>query len=256
MDNGLINGTNVYGGKGKRYEINFKAGKTHRLRLVNTAMDTHFKVAIDKHTMKVIAADFVPIVPFDTEMLSIGIGQRYDVLVHAPEKSGNFWFRAHVQTGCGQHGEGPIGELKEQDVRAIVRYDTNTGDDRKNDPAEIVWPDFGNLCEDMPMSKLEPIVQIDVPASDIEHAFEFNQVIPNGVYFWDIKGEAYRSPWDHPSRFSKVLRWPTSMLTHLAALQQISENITKFEPKQLVTELEGKDKWVYIVVNTSAQTVR
>jgi hypothetical protein len=199
MDNGLINGTNVFQGKGKRYEIKFTAGRVHRLRLINTGMDTHFKVGIDKHKMKVIAADFVPIEPFETDMLPIGIGQRYDVLVKATEKDGNFWFRAHVQLGCGQHAEGPVGDTKEQDVRAIVRYNTNTGDNVTSDPPETAWPDFGQECADIPASSLVPKLKQDVPAGGVEQAFEFNQQFNNSVYFWDIKGAPYRSTWGHPS---------------------------------------------------------
>ncbi|CAJ2514338.1 Uu.00g024570.m01.CDS01, partial [Anthostomella pinea] len=55
--NGLINGTNVYGDSGKRFETKFTAGKRHRIRLVNTAIDTFFKFMIDDHKMTVIAAD-------------------------------------------------------------------------------------------------------------------------------------------------------------------------------------------------------
>ena len=46
-DNGLINGTNVSGdddGAGRRFEAVFTPGRRHRLRLVNAALDTHFKL--------------------------------------------------------------------------------------------------------------------------------------------------------------------------------------------------------------------
>lgn len=92
-NNGLINGLNVYQDGGSRFETNFKSGKSYRLRLVNTAIDTMFKFGIDNHTLTVIAADLVPIVPFETEMLSIGIGQRYDVVVKADQAPGNYWMR-------------------------------------------------------------------------------------------------------------------------------------------------------------------
>lgn len=74
LDNGLINGMNVWGDGGSRYEDTFEAGKTHRIRIVNTAIDTHFKFTIDGHSFKVIAMDFVPIVPFDATVLDITMG--------------------------------------------------------------------------------------------------------------------------------------------------------------------------------------
>ena len=77
LDNGLINGTNVYGFDdeiGHRWNTTWKAGTSYRLRLVNSAIDTHFKFTIDNHTMTVIAADFVPVTPFAADVISIGMG--------------------------------------------------------------------------------------------------------------------------------------------------------------------------------------
>lgn len=48
--------------------------KKYLIRLVNTATATTFKFSIDRHKFKVISTDFVPIKPYETESLSIGIG--------------------------------------------------------------------------------------------------------------------------------------------------------------------------------------
>ncbi|KAI0837455.1 multicopper oxidase-domain-containing protein [Hypoxylon sp. FL0890] len=61
--NGLINGINIYGDGGKKFETTFAAGKRHRIRSVNAAIGTHFKFMIDNHKMKVMAVDLVPIQP-------------------------------------------------------------------------------------------------------------------------------------------------------------------------------------------------
>ncbi len=79
LDNGLINGTNIWNNSGTlvgyRFNTSFTADKSHRLRLINGAIDTQFKFTIDNHTMTVIAADFVPIVPYNTTILNIGMGK-------------------------------------------------------------------------------------------------------------------------------------------------------------------------------------
>lgn len=81
LDNGLINGTNVYGDDGSssrtgsRFEVSVTSGTSYRIRLINGAIDTHFKWSIDNHTMTVIASDLVPIVPYDTTVLNIAIGK-------------------------------------------------------------------------------------------------------------------------------------------------------------------------------------
>lgn len=67
LENGLINGTNTYGNGGSRYETVFRAGTKYRIRIVNTAMEGHFRFAIDDHNFTVIANDLVPIVPYETD---------------------------------------------------------------------------------------------------------------------------------------------------------------------------------------------
>lgn len=46
LDNGLINGTNTYDEGGSRFEVSVTEGESYRIRLVNGAIDTHFKVCI------------------------------------------------------------------------------------------------------------------------------------------------------------------------------------------------------------------
>ena len=73
-DTGLVQGKNIWNGSGEYYDMTFTPGKKHRIRLVNTSTNTHFKFSIDQHTMTVMAADFVPIEPYNTTVLNIGIG--------------------------------------------------------------------------------------------------------------------------------------------------------------------------------------
>src|ERR1700737_4075541 len=68
-DTGLINGKNKFNGSGEYYSLAFIPGKKHRIRLVNTSTNTHFKFWIDEHAMTVQAADFVPIEPYATTVL-------------------------------------------------------------------------------------------------------------------------------------------------------------------------------------------
>jgi FtsP/CotA-like multicopper oxidase with cupredoxin domain len=78
LSNGLINGKNIYGDgtntTGSHFHMKVEKGKSYRLRLVNPAIDTHWKFTIDNHTMTVIAMDLVPIKPFVTNVISIGMG--------------------------------------------------------------------------------------------------------------------------------------------------------------------------------------
>ena len=51
----------------------FLAGKTLRLRLMNTGADGWQHFSIDHHTLTVMANDFVPVQPHDTNVMTPGI---------------------------------------------------------------------------------------------------------------------------------------------------------------------------------------
>jgi FtsP/CotA-like multicopper oxidase with cupredoxin domain len=77
-ENALFNGLNTFTLNnqtvGSKYEMKFKPGKKHRIRLVNMSTDSHFKFSIDGHKLTVMAADFIAIEPYVTETLNIFIG--------------------------------------------------------------------------------------------------------------------------------------------------------------------------------------
>lgn len=51
--------------------------------------------------MTVIANDFVPIVPYETNVVSLGVGQRADVIVKATGKPTDaVWMRSNMSTQC------------------------------------------------------------------------------------------------------------------------------------------------------------
>ena len=81
----------------------FQPGKTHRLRLVNVGGDGIQRFSIDGHVMTVIANDFTPVVPYSSDIISLGVGQRTDIIVTANEQSNSsWWMRSDFTTApCG-----------------------------------------------------------------------------------------------------------------------------------------------------------
>lgn len=61
-------------GKEERHEIFFEPGKKHKLRLVNSGSLATYKFWMDGHNFTVVANDFVPIEPYVTDVLIVGIG--------------------------------------------------------------------------------------------------------------------------------------------------------------------------------------
>jgi FtsP/CotA-like multicopper oxidase with cupredoxin domain len=65
-----LNGKNVKpdGSAGQRPVWTVKRGKKYLFRFINTS--------VDNHIMTVVQTDFVPIKPYNTTSISIGIGKR------------------------------------------------------------------------------------------------------------------------------------------------------------------------------------
>lgn len=165
-NNGLINGKmkSPDGASGTYTNFKLQPGKTHRLRLINTGVDNHFKVHLDSHNMTIIAADFVPVEPQTVDWLFVGIGQRYDVLITADKEIDNYWFRAEVQTDCGKNSNNG-------NIKAIFSYE---GANEDQEPTSQTTG-YTMSCDDQ--TGLTPWVKKDVPSDDFSAQAEELEVL-------------------------------------------------------------------------------
>lgn len=62
-----------------------KAGQRVRLRLINAAADTAFRVGLPGVRMRVTHTDGFPVKPVEADMVMIGMGERVDVVVTMPD---------------------------------------------------------------------------------------------------------------------------------------------------------------------------
>jgi len=162
MDNGLINGMNTWSNNaanttvGSRLEAGtFTSGQSYSLRIVNVAIQSTFAFSIDGHSLTVISSDFVPIVPYKTDVLFINIGQRYQVIVNANQPSDNYWMRADNQQSC-------TNMIQNRDVKAIIRYsDAPTGVNPTS--TSFIYTD---ACRDEPYASLVPVVPLNAGPAD------------------------------------------------------------------------------------------
>ncbi|CAN8101197.1 unnamed protein product [Discula destructiva] len=224
-DNCLINGTNTWTEDdgsvvGSRFETNFEAGTSYRIRLVNGAADTHFRFTIDNHTLQVIASDFVPIVPYTTESVSIGMGQRYDVIVTATESTGNFWMRAIPQESCSDNDN-------VDNILGIVRYDAASTDE----PTTTSYT-LDDSCDDEDASNVVPYLAIpvgDVSSTDDElAALAFGTTIK-----WTMNSESFVSQWDYPT------------------VMAVAEGDTAWSAEEHVWSLPDANVWVAMIIQTT-----
>lgn len=150
--------------------------KRYMLRLINTSFRTTFVFSIDNHVLQVIDSDFVPIEPYFTTSVLIGIGQRYRVIVEArPDddedgsnpvpQDGNFWIRTWGATTCSQPGQ------EGYERTGILRYDAAS----TSDPTSKPWPNISLACSDEPYTSLKPKLPWFVgPAANTEDGEQFN----------------------------------------------------------------------------------
>ncbi|OXV10631.1 hypothetical protein Egran_01608 [Elaphomyces granulatus] len=253
MTNILLNGIGQFGPSSRntpeKYNITFNKGHAHFMRVINTAVDTTFIFTIDNHTLQVIEADFVPIEPYNTSNILVGIGQRYHVLVHRdPETTDeNYWIRSIPARKCSKFYCGPDEQM------GIVRYNESN---MKNPITEPFL--FGASCADEPYPSLKPKVKWTVkpPANkDVT-----NEEITNGEPKFDITDKNYEfdvslhniggAPY-FPSK--NLSRWDI----HLAPFRiNFSEptilNLSRTDyPKHLsvVTADARKDQWIWLVIS-------
>ncbi|KAF1344333.1 Cupredoxin [Delphinella strobiligena] len=228
LDNGLINGTNVYGDDdsdsqtGSRLEISVVSGTSYRLRLINGAIDTHFKFSIDNHTMTVIANDLVPIVPYNSTVLDVGIGERYDVIVTMDQASvaTDFWLRAIPQIACSDNDS-------TDNIKAIVHYN-----DSSSTPTTTGYS-YTDSCDDESLSDLVPYVSVDADSSywsqNESVTVAFNS---DNLFRWYMNNLSMDVEWTDPS------------------LLQIYNDEDDWDSTSGVITLSEADEWAYIVIET------
>ncbi|RDW73025.1 hypothetical protein BP6252_06932 [Coleophoma cylindrospora] len=228
LDNALINGTNVFGEDGnstqtgKRFEMSVVAGQSTRLRLVNGAIDTHFKFSVDNHTLTVMSTDFVPIVPYTTDILNIAIGQRYDVILTANQDAiaSDFWMRAIPQVACSDNDS-------VDNIKGMVHYGSSTATPTTTGYA------YNDECVDEPLASLVPYLPRNVNSSDISTS-EAVTVATNtdNLFRWYLNSTTFVSDWANPT------------------LLKVNNNVTTWTAENAVIEIPNAGEWLYIVVET------
>ncbi|KAF1831408.1 laccase-1 precursor [Decorospora gaudefroyi] len=223
LDNGLINGTNTYEDGGYRYNTSFTSGTSYLIRLVNAAVDTHWKFMIDNHTMTVIASDLVPITPYEATVVDIGMGQRYDIIVTADQANvaNNFWMRAIPQSACSDNDNA-------DDIRGIVYYG-----DTADTPTTSAY-DYEDACADE-TANIVPYISKTVGSAASANLDEPASIMVSSenMFRWMLNSTTFVAEWKNPT------------------LMQVMANTTTFETSNAVVQLPNADEWVYVVISTT-----
>lgn len=250
LENGLLNGTNTYDcsgstnanclGNGTKFEMAFESGTTYRLRVINVATEGHLDFSIDGHSFTVIATDFVPIVPFETDSVLIGIGQRYDLIITANQTSGDYWIRGGWQTACANNQNAA-------NITGILRYDSSS----TSDPTTTgLTP--STYCGDEPMESLVPWVPLNV--TNIPNITTEDLSFTFGDYFtWTINSSSLYLNWSDPTLLQITNNediFPTDynvVSIEVCSIKSLPIRLTSLTLSSQKTTSEA-DEWALLVV--------
>jgi FtsP/CotA-like multicopper oxidase with cupredoxin domain len=151
--------------------------------------------------MTVISSDLVPIVPYETDGVLINMGQRYDVIVEANAKPGNYWLRSGFIDACIPNGNA-------EGITGIIRYDKKS----TAVPTSVSTTPKIETCLDEPTSRLVPWVPITVP--NMKGGLTFSNV--TGEYF---QGKFLRWSFNKPSGGFLWTNWSQPALGDVVANQ-------------------------------------
>jgi FtsP/CotA-like multicopper oxidase with cupredoxin domain len=177
-------------------KFQFRTGKKYRLRLINVSSEGIQKFSIDGHNLTVIANDFVPIKPYTTSYVTLGVAQRSDVIVTATGKTGQSFF---MRSNLGSLGGGcSVTDGVSPEAVAAVYYqgaDTNSLPTTTSGLTTAQLGDCGNdpLTETVALCSITPD---PAPPSQNDINIVFGN---NGTNFvWFMNNSSFRGDYNDP----------------------------------------------------------
>jgi FtsP/CotA-like multicopper oxidase with cupredoxin domain len=169
----------------------FKSGKKYLLRLINTSSDAMQKFSIDGHKFTVVSQDFVPIKPYSTDLITLGVGQRADVVVEAVGKAKeSYWMRSTLGVGPTSCS---LADGTSPNAMAAVYYD---GADDTAVPVTNTTIALAQItnCANEPLAVTEPLFKISSePVGTLATQELHINFTNNGTAFvWQVNDVAFR----------------------------------------------------------------
>jgi FtsP/CotA-like multicopper oxidase with cupredoxin domain len=174
-------------------KFKFQSGKKHLLRLINAGAEGMQKFSIDGHTLTVVAIDFVPVEPYTTNVVSLGIAQRTDVIVEAIGAPGDaYWMRSQLGTARCTLNDG----ISPNAVAAVYYEDADTTSVPSTTSdvtaAQLAVCKNDELTLGIPLCK----IPLEEPTTTQDITFDFRS---NGTNFiWFVDNQTYRGDYNQP----------------------------------------------------------
>ncbi|KAK8203046.1 laccase [Phyllosticta capitalensis] len=175
-------------------KFKFQSGTSYRLRLINSGSDGTQKFSIDGHTLTVIANDFIPVNPYTATSVTLGVGQRTDVIVTADQDSSSaYWVRSNLGPGR-QAGGCNDNNPDAQTAFGIIYYEDS---DTTSVPESTAQPDsMLTYCGNDDLSKTTPLNPSTPPTPDLTVDIPI-QALNNGTHnLFYMSGVTFRADYN------------------------------------------------------------
>lgn len=264
-DCSLLNGTAKCTDNAGYAKFQFTAGQKYRLRLINAGAEGMQKFSIDNHKLTVIAYDFVPIQPVTTEIVTLGVGQRADVIVEATGSASHAVWMRSVISNCS---------LSNQPYAYAMVYYPNADTNAK--PNSTAWPITSDVCANDDLAQTTPYYPIAppaTPATEVSVDINFG-VNSTGHLVWTMNNSTFRTCYNDPALFRAQERalgnssfeypseWNVFDFGKASSIRVIVNNLTPvvhpmhLHGHNMYVLAEGQGEWDGTVVNPSNPTRR
>lgn len=173
--------------------------------------------------------DLIPIVPYTTDSIVIGNGQRYDIVITANAATDNYWLRAIYNSDCGS-----INHYLDN-IKGIIRYDASS----TADPVTTTQ-NYTAICRDEDYSNLVPYVAQNVGEIATQLSTNLSYLYNNDIWQWTLNTSTLIVNWSEPTVVSLYNNGgPTNL--------DLPTNANLWE-------LTQENGWVYLVLNDNSAT--
>ncbi|EOA90070.1 uncharacterized protein SETTUDRAFT_103216 [Exserohilum turcica Et28A] len=176
-------------------KFQFQSGKKHLLRLANMGAEGIQKFSIDGHVMKVIAVDFVPIEPYTTNVVTLAVGQRSDVIIEAVGKPGDsYWMRSQLAQGfrC------TLDDGVSPNALAAVYYEDADTDSIPTSVSDVTQDQL-EQCKNDALDLSKPLCKIPLEEPDHTEVVNFDFRSNGTNFIWFLNNSTYRGDYNDPT---------------------------------------------------------
>jgi FtsP/CotA-like multicopper oxidase with cupredoxin domain len=175
-------------------KFKFESGKKHLLRLINAGAEGTEKFSIDGHKLTVVAVDYIPVEPYETNVVTLAIGQRTDVIVEATGEPGDaYWMRAQLGTARCTLNDG----ISPNAVAAVYYEDADT--DSVPTTESDVTADQLAACRNDPLTDGIPLCKIPLEEPETTQTIDLTFKSNGTNFLWFVDNSSYRGNFNQPT---------------------------------------------------------